>query len=57
MSEAKQIESATLTRKEADVIRALMEEFYVKDQLEPEEIRVLLTLCSKFDFGRPVRGI
>lgn len=57
MTEAAQIESAAISREEADIIRALMEEFYVKKALSEAERRVFLSICSRFDFGRPVTGI
>lgn len=39
---------------DAKVIAALMEEFWRRQELSPEEERVFLTLCSLADIGRPV---
>lgn len=43
-----------ISRRDADVIRVLMEEHFHRKELSPEETVALLNLCSAGDFGRPV---
>lgn len=40
---------------DAKIIAAMMEEFWRKHELSPEEERAFLTLCSLAGIGRPVR--
>ncbi|HEU4986839.1 MAG TPA: hypothetical protein VFT89_07220 [Rhizobiaceae bacterium] len=48
-------ERVTIKRDDADRIRAVLEEFYHRHELSPEEERAFLSLCRAGNFGRPVR--
>jgi hypothetical protein len=54
MREKTEADSVTISRVDADIIRRLMEEFFHRHQLQPEETTALLNLCQAGDFGRPV---
>jgi hypothetical protein len=48
-------QTVTIKAKDAKIIMRLVEEFYLKGELSPEETTAFLNLCSAGDFGRPVR--
>lgn len=47
-------EDITISLADAKVITAMMEEFWQRKELSPDESRVFLTLCSLTGIGRPV---
>jgi len=47
-------DSRPLSRADAEILRAMMEEFFLDGTLNPDETRVFLTICTDFNFGRPV---
>jgi hypothetical protein len=46
--------AVSLNADDAKTIKDMMEEFYLRGEMSPEESRAFLTLCTRGGFGRPV---